>query len=91
MNLQQHDLYGRLVDIVRALMGSCAIIPDPFPVDRRLSDLGISSVNMVKLMLAVEVEFDIAIPQTDVTAENFHCLASIESLVERTLRMRRTG
>jgi acyl carrier protein len=40
-------------------------------------------------MLAVELEFDIAIPQSDITPENFHSLASIESLVSRTLGKRR--
>jgi len=43
---------------------------------------------MVNLMLAVEVEFDIAIAQGDITPENFHSLQSIEALVERTLSLR---
>jgi acyl carrier protein len=60
-------------------------VPDPFPVHQKLSDLGISSLKMVNLMLAVEVEFDIAIPQTDITPENFHSLDSIRLLVNRTL------
>jgi hypothetical protein len=42
----------------------------------------------VNLMLAVEVEFDIAIAQGDITPENFHSLRSIEGLVERTLGQR---
>ena len=40
---------------------------------------------MVNLMLAVEVEFDITIPQGDITPENFHSLATIDALVSRTL------
>jgi acyl carrier protein len=40
---------------------------------------------MVNLMLAVEVEFDIAIPQNDITPENFHSLGTIEALVSRTM------
>jgi acyl carrier protein len=63
-------------------------MPDPFPLDAQLSDLGISSLKMVNLMLAVEVEFDIAIAQGDITPENFHSLGSIESLVDRTLAQR---
>ena len=58
------------------------------PVDARLSELGMSSIKMVNLMLAVEVEFDIAIAQGDITPENFHSLRSIESLVDRTLAQR---
>jgi len=63
-------------------------MPSPFPLEAQLSDLGISSLKMVNLMLAVEVEFDIAIAQADITPENFHSLKSIENLVDRTLAQR---
>ncbi len=81
----------RLVDLVKHLLGASAAPPDPFPFEQQLSDLGISSLKMVNLMLAVEIEFDIAIPQSDITPENFHSLASIEALVGRTLAMRKSG
>ena len=73
------------------VLGPGSSIPDPLPIDAQLSDLGISSLKMVNLMLAVELEFDIAIPQSDITPENFHSLASIEALVARTLGQRRSG
>jgi acyl carrier protein len=76
----------RLVALVRQLLVTHASLPHPFPVEQQLSDLGISSLKMVNLMLAVEVEFDIAIPQADITPENFHSVASIEALVVRTLQ-----
>jgi len=44
---------------------------------------------MVNLMLAVELEFDIAIPQSDITPENFHSVATIQTLVVRTLSQRK--
>ena len=78
----------QLVVLVKQLLGANAAFPTPFPVDQQLSDLGISSLKMVNLMLAVEVEFDIAIAQADITPENFHSLQSIESLVDRTLAQR---
>lgn len=78
----------RLISLVRAVLGAGAVMPAPFPLDAQLSDLGISSLKMVNLMLAVEVEFDIAIAQGDITPENFHSLRSIESLIERTLAQR---
>jgi acyl carrier protein len=81
----------RLVELVKNLLGASAAVPDPFPFEKQLSDLGISSLKMVNLMLAVEIEFDIAIPQSDITPENFHSLASIEALVVRTLAMRKSG
>ena len=53
------------------------------PIDARLSDLGMSSIKMVNLMLAIEVEFDIAIPQADITPENFESIASVEAMLDR--------
>ena len=78
----------RLISLARAVLGAGSGVPTPFPLDAQLSDLGISSLKMVNLMLAVEVEFDIAIAQGDITPENFHSLQSIEALVERTLSLR---
>ncbi len=44
-----------------------------------------SSIKMVDLMLSVESEFDLAIPQADINPENFASLASIEALISRML------
>lgn len=78
----------RLVAVVKGVLGPGGAIPNPFPHEVQLSDLGISSLKMVNLMLAVELEFDIAIAQADITPENFHSLQSIEALVKRTLGQR---
>ena len=80
----------RLVALVSQTLGANASLPSPFPVDRQLSDLGLSSLKMVNLMLAVELEFDIAIPQSDITPENFHSVAAIQALVMRTLALRKS-
>jgi acyl carrier protein len=50
-----------------------------------LSEMGMSSIKMVNLMLAVEGEFDLMIPQQDITPENFRSIASIEALLARLL------
>jgi len=80
----------QLIALVKLTLGAQAALPDPFPVERQLSDLGVSSLKMVNLMLAVELEFDIAIPQSDITPENFHSVAAIEALVVRTLSQRKS-
>ena len=90
--MDQKTLEGvgeQLVALVKHLLGPRAAIPEPFPVNQQLSDLGVSSLKMVNLMLAVELEFDIAIPQSDITPENFHSVAAIEALVVRTLAQRK--
>jgi acyl carrier protein len=54
-----------------------------FPVDGRLSELGMSSIKIVNLMLAVELEFDLTIPQNEITPDNFRSVASIETMLTR--------
>ena len=57
----------------------------PFALGARLSELGMSSMKMINLMLAIEVEFDVTIPQSDITPDNFDSIASVEALVVRLL------
>jgi len=57
----------------------------PLPVLVRLNELGMSSMKMINLMLAIEVEFDLSIPQTEITPENFDSIASVEALVVKLL------
>ena len=88
MEIRLEEVSNRLISLLKQVSGSAAVFPSPFPVATQLSDLGVTSLKMVNLMLAVEVEFDIAIPQSDITPENFQSLASIESLVQEILSMR---
>ena len=72
----------RLIVLVRRILGAPAA-SRPLQIDARLSDLGVSSIKMVNLMLAIEVEFDTTIPPSDITPENLHSIASIERLLEK--------
>jgi acyl carrier protein len=89
VEVHAEEVSNRLILLVKQVSGSAAAFPSPFPVDTQLSDLGVTSLKMVNLMLAVELEFDIAIPQSDITPENFRSLGAIQSLVERILSLRR--
>lgn len=51
--------------------------------DDSLTELGVGSIGMVSLMLNLEAEFDIMIPQAEITLENFRSIATIEALVGR--------
>ena len=57
----------------------------PCSIDN-LRDAGLTSLDMVNLMLAVEAEFDIEIPQSAMTPENFDTISAIESLVSVTAK-----
>jgi acyl carrier protein len=49
--------------------------------DQNLTDAGLTSLDMVGLMLAIEDEFNIEIPQRRMTPANFRTIAAIETLV----------
>ncbi len=50
--------------------------------DDDLSASGLSSLDMVNLMLAVEAEFDLKIPDRQMTPSNFRSIACITQLVQ---------
>jgi acyl carrier protein len=47
-----------------------------------LHDAGLTSMDMVNLVLAVETEFDVMIPESRITPANFRSVAAISSLIE---------
>jgi acyl carrier protein len=54
--------------------------------DDDLSEAGLSSLDMVNLMLAVEGEFDVKIPDRDMTPANFRTVARIDTLLGALLQ-----
>jgi acyl carrier protein len=53
--------------------------------DDDLRSLGLSSLDMVNLVLAVESEFDVSIPDADITPARFRSIATIAALVSTLL------
>ena len=79
------SIRDRLLHLVGQILGKPAEAASSLPSDARLSELGMSSIKMVNLMLAVEVEFDLTIPQNDITPETFRSVASVEEMLTRLL------
>jgi acyl carrier protein len=70
----------RVADIVRQLLeqqGRDRAIGG----DDDLADRGLSSTDMVNLMLTVEEEFGIKIPERELRPANFRTISSIDALV----------
>jgi acyl carrier protein len=80
--LDRADMTNRLVEIVRQVMPASPASAR-LAGDADLYQAGLTSMAMVKLMLAVEVEFDISIPDVDLHPDNFRSVAAIEALVTR--------
>ena len=49
--------------------------------DENLVELGLTSMDMVNLMLAVEAEFDVTVPGTNLNPAHFRSIMSIDRLV----------
>ena len=86
--MQAFKVQDRVVAIVKTILVQNSISADVHP-ELRLVDVGLTSMDMVKLMLDVEAEFDFTIPQTEITPENFQSIASIENLVSALRSARR--
>lgn len=74
------DVQGRLLALVKSILKQNAIAVDVEPATL-LVDVGLTSMDMVNLMLAVEAEFDFTIPQTEITPENFQSVGTLTRLV----------
>jgi acyl carrier protein len=77
------DTKERIALLVRRLLAKRAI-ERPVGPDDDLSASGLSSLDLVNLMLSVETELDVKIPDREMTPANFRSIARIEALV-RTL------
>jgi acyl carrier protein len=78
------ELRRRIVALVQAILAQNDIVAEIQP-DARLVDAGLTSMDMVNLMLGVEAEFDFTIPQDQITPENFQSVETLERMVASKL------
>ncbi len=74
------DIQNRIIALVRSILEQNAITAE-VDAESPLVDIGLNSVDMVNLMLAVEAEFDFTIPQAEITPENFHSVTKLEQMI----------
>lgn len=79
------EIRTRIVALVQGILEQNSIAAE-VTADAKLVDIGLTSVDMVNLMLGVEAEFDLTIPQDEITPENFRSVATLERMVARELR-----
>src|SRR5664279_4831467 len=75
----------RILALVRAILEQNAIAAEVQP-NSRLVDIGLTSMDMVNLMLSVEAEFDLTIPQDQITPENFQSVKTLEAMIAGQLQ-----
>jgi acyl carrier protein len=75
-----HSAVDRVITVVHRLLTERAIKRSVNAEDD-LRDAGLTSMDMVNLVLAVESEFDLMIPEISITPANFRSIAAISRLV----------
>jgi acyl carrier protein len=79
------DLRNRITKLVKGILAQNSLTADVTP-STKLVDAGLTSMDMVNLMLGVEAEFDFTIPQTEITPENFQSVETLERMVATQLQ-----
>ena len=74
-----------VADVVRRILAARSIAQPVKPHDD-LREVGLTSLDMVTLVLSVESEFDVKIPERDITPTNFRSIVTIETLIARLRR-----
>jgi acyl carrier protein len=74
------DVQLRVLALVKTILDQNAIAVEVGP-ESRLVDVGLTSMDMVNLMLGVEAEFDFTIPQSEITPENFQSIETLQSMI----------
>jgi acyl carrier protein len=72
-----NDAMNRLKSLLGAFIPNAAMIAR----DQNLPELGLTSMQMVELMLSIEAEFDVTIPPSRLSPTNFRSIERIESLL----------
>jgi acyl carrier protein len=79
------DVQTRVLALVKSVLEQNAMAAEIGP-QTHLVDIGLTSMDMVNLMLAVEAEFDFTIPQSEITPENFQSVAALEQMIVHQLQ-----
>jgi acyl carrier protein len=79
------DVQTRVLALVKSVIEQHAMRAE-IGLQTRLVDIGLTSMDMVNLMFAVEAEFDFTIPQSEITPENFQSVATLEQMIVHQLQ-----
>ena len=75
-----NDVKDRILALVKSILEQNAITAEVNP-ETLLVDVGLTSMDMVNLMLGVEAEFDFTIPQSEITPENFQSVNTLQQMI----------
>ncbi|UPJ62772.1 phosphopantetheine-binding protein [Bradyrhizobium sp. 191] len=79
------DVRNRIIKLVKGILEQNSLTAD-VTSSAKLVDVGLTSMDMVNLMLGVEAEFDFTIPQSEITPENFQSVETLERMIATQLQ-----
>ena len=76
----------RVIAVVQRIITERSI-PNGRPIhnDHKLIEIGLTSLDLARLVLLVEDEFDLRIPVRDLTPANFRSISTISQLVSKLI------
>jgi acyl carrier protein len=80
----KHSPEPRIVDVVQELLAERSISHTVRSEDD-LRQVGLTSLDMVNLMLSIEARFNIEIPEIEMTPANFRSISTISNLLTALL------
>jgi acyl carrier protein len=80
MSTMQASTREQITGVVRRLLADRGITRS-FGAQEDLREVGLTSLDMVNLVLAVESALEVGIPEAEITPANFRSVATIEALV----------
>ena len=80
MQSHEADIANRITALVREILEQNSLSAE-VTSETRLVDIGLTSMDMVNLMLSVEAEFDFTIPQGEITPENFQSVGTLQRMI----------
>jgi acyl carrier protein len=79
------NLQDRVFKLVRTILDKNSIDIELLP-RTRLVEMGLNSMDMVNLMLRIEAEFDLELPQSEITPDNFQSVEGIERMIAKQMQ-----
>jgi acyl carrier protein len=80
-DVNAQSVEDRITGVVRRLLAEHSIDRAVGP-DEDLRQAGLSSLDMVSLVLSIEEEFDLMVPEVSIMPSNFRSIAAIGRVVE---------
>ena len=84
LDLPSSTSEGKIAKVVHKLLLDHSI-DRTFYVQDDLREVGLTSLDMASLVLSVEAEFDLMIPEREITPANFRSVSTITKLVTALL------